>query len=167
MKEKSCNAPVLALHDGPNEVVVYCDASNQGFRCVLMQRGKVIAYASKKLKSGLKAKIMEAQGKVSKDLKALAEWLRGLDVQVERRGDDGIYFIDQIWIPSVGGVRELIMDEAHTSKYLVHPCVDKMYFDLRDLYWWPGMKKDIAEYVSKCLTCSKIKVEHQKPSGLL
>ncbi|GKB65468.1 putative reverse transcriptase domain-containing protein, partial [Tanacetum coccineum] len=55
----------------------------------------------------------------------------------------------------------------HTSKYLVHPGVDKMYYDLRDLYWWSGMKKDIVEYVSKCLTCSKIKAEHQKPSGLL
>ncbi|GJV30880.1 putative reverse transcriptase domain-containing protein [Tanacetum coccineum] len=44
---------------------------------------------------------------------------------------------------------------------------DKMYYDLRDLYWWPRMKKDIAMYVSKCLTCSKVKAEHQKPSGLL
>ncbi|GKA06846.1 putative reverse transcriptase domain-containing protein [Tanacetum coccineum] len=59
------------------------------------------------------------------------------------------------------------MDEAHTSRYSVHPGVDKMYCDLRDLYWWPGMKRDIAEYVSRCLTCSKIKAEHQKPSGFL
>ncbi|GKA60755.1 putative reverse transcriptase domain-containing protein [Tanacetum coccineum] len=70
-------------------------------------------------------------------------------------------------IPSVGGVRKLIMDEAHTSRYSVHPGADKMYYDLRDLYWWPGMKRDIAEYVSRCLTCSKIKAEHQKPSGFL
>ncbi|GKB06309.1 putative reverse transcriptase domain-containing protein [Tanacetum coccineum] len=49
----------------------------------------------------------------------------------------------------------------------VHPGADKMYYDLRDLYWWPGMKRDIAEYVSRCLTCSKIKAEHQKPSGFL
>ncbi|GJR27772.1 putative reverse transcriptase domain-containing protein [Tanacetum coccineum] len=59
------------------------------------------------------------------------------------------------------------MDEAHTSRYSVHPGADKMYYDLRDLYWWPGMKKDIAEYVSRCLMFSKIKAEHQKPSGFL
>ncbi|GJR25755.1 putative reverse transcriptase domain-containing protein [Tanacetum coccineum] len=59
------------------------------------------------------------------------------------------------------------MDEAHTSRYLVHPGADKMYYDLRDLYWWPGMKRHITEYVSRCLTCSKIKAEHQKPSGFL
>nr|GFB22634.1 putative reverse transcriptase domain-containing protein [Tanacetum cinerariifolium] len=59
------------------------------------------------------------------------------------------------------------MDEAHKSKYFVHPGADKMYCDLKDRYWWPGMKKDIAEYVSKCLTCLKIKAEHQRPSGLL
>ncbi|GJX00198.1 putative reverse transcriptase domain-containing protein [Tanacetum coccineum] len=61
----------------------------------------------------------------------------------------------------------LIMNEAHTTKYSIHPGADKMYYDLRDLYWWPEMKKDIALYVSKCLTCSKVKAEHQKPAGLL
>ncbi|GJY13874.1 putative reverse transcriptase domain-containing protein [Tanacetum coccineum] len=59
------------------------------------------------------------------------------------------------------------MNEAHTTKYSVHPGVDKMYYDLRDLYWWPKMKNDIALYVRKCLTCSKVNAKHQKPSGLL
>ncbi|GJZ01080.1 putative reverse transcriptase domain-containing protein [Tanacetum coccineum] len=59
------------------------------------------------------------------------------------------------------------MNEAHTTKYFVHPRANKMYYDLRDIYWWPGMKKDFALYVIKCLTCSKVKAEHQKPSGLL
>ncbi|GKB94339.1 putative reverse transcriptase domain-containing protein [Tanacetum coccineum] len=59
------------------------------------------------------------------------------------------------------------MDEAHKSKYSVHPGADKMYYDLRDMYWWTGMKKDIVVYVSKCLTCLKVKAEHQRPSGLL
>ncbi|GJZ39453.1 putative reverse transcriptase domain-containing protein [Tanacetum coccineum] len=117
--------------------------------------------------SGLKTKILEAQSEASKDLKAPTEWLRGLETHFEQRDDGEIYFFDRIWIPSVGGVRKLIMDEAHTSRYSVHPGADKMYYDLRDLYWWPGMKRDIAEYVSRCLTCSKIKAEHQKPSGFL
>ncbi|GJX20868.1 putative reverse transcriptase domain-containing protein [Tanacetum coccineum] len=59
------------------------------------------------------------------------------------------------------------MVKAHYFGYSVHPGADKMYYDLRDLYWWPGMKRDIAEYVSRCLTCSNIKAEHQKPSGFL
>ncbi|GJX69362.1 putative reverse transcriptase domain-containing protein [Tanacetum coccineum] len=117
--------------------------------------------------SGLKAKILEAQGEAFKDLKGPTEWLKGLEIHFERRDDGGIYFFDRIWILSVGDVRKLIMDEVHTSRYLVHHGADKMYYDLRDLYWWPGMKRDIAEYVRKCLTCSKIKAKHQKPSGLL
>ncbi|GKC37786.1 putative reverse transcriptase domain-containing protein [Tanacetum coccineum] len=117
--------------------------------------------------SGIKTKILEAQGKASKDLKAPTKLLRGLDAQFERHDDDGIYFMDRIWIPSIGDVRTLIMDEAHTYKYSVHPGADKTYYDLRDLYWWPGMKKDIAIYVDKCLTCSKVKAEHQRPLGLL
>ncbi|GJT75895.1 putative reverse transcriptase domain-containing protein [Tanacetum coccineum] len=59
------------------------------------------------------------------------------------------------------------MHESHKSKYSVHPGSDKMYQDMKKLYWWPNMKADIATYVSKCLTCLKVKAEHQKPSGLL
>ncbi|GKC23240.1 putative reverse transcriptase domain-containing protein, partial [Tanacetum coccineum] len=66
-----------------------------------------------------------------------------------------------------GNMRTLIMNKAYTTKYFVHLGADKMYYDLRDLYWWPGMKKDIALYVSECLTCFKVKSEHHKPSGLL
>nr|GFA54212.1 putative reverse transcriptase domain-containing protein [Tanacetum cinerariifolium] len=66
-----------------------------------------------------------------------------------------------------GDVRTLIMDEAYKWKYFIHPGADKMYYDLRDMYWWPRMKKDIDEYVSKCLTCLKVKAKHQRPSGLL
>ncbi|GJX87828.1 putative reverse transcriptase domain-containing protein [Tanacetum coccineum] len=108
LKEKLCNAPVLALLDGPNDFVVYYDASKQGFRCVLMQRGKVIVYTSRQLKT-----------------------------------HDNNYTTHDLEL--VGGVRKLIMDEAHTSRYSVHPGADKMYYDLRDLYWWPGMKRDIVE----------------------
>nr|GEZ68760.1 reverse transcriptase domain-containing protein [Tanacetum cinerariifolium] len=59
------------------------------------------------------------------------------------------------------------MHESHKSKYSIHPGSDKMYQDLKRLYWWPNMKAEIATYVSKCLTCAKLKIEYQKPSGLL
>ncbi|GJW93425.1 putative reverse transcriptase domain-containing protein [Tanacetum coccineum] len=69
------------------------------------------------------------------------------DQQMERKGDGSLYFMDQIWVPLAGGVRIVIMDEAHKSRYSVHPEADKMYYDLRDMCWWSGMKRDIATYI--------------------
>ncbi|GKD38591.1 putative reverse transcriptase domain-containing protein [Tanacetum coccineum] len=151
----------IKYHPGKANVVV--DALSIKERL----KPKRVRAMSMTIQSGLKAKILKAQGEASKDLKAPTEWLRGLEIYFERRDDGGICFFDQIWIPSVGSVRKLIMDEAHTTRYSVHSGANKMYYDLRDLYWWPGIKRDIADYVSKCLTCSKIKAEHQRPSGLL
>ncbi|GKA30091.1 putative reverse transcriptase domain-containing protein [Tanacetum coccineum] len=71
---------------------------------------------------------------------------KGLDEMMEQRSDGTLYYLDLIWVPFKGEVRTLIMDEAYKSKYSIHPSADKMYYDLRDRYWWPGMKKDIAEY---------------------
>ncbi|GJU74806.1 putative reverse transcriptase domain-containing protein [Tanacetum coccineum] len=71
---------------------------------------------------------------------------KGLDEMIELRNDRALYYLDRIWVPLKGDVRTLIIDEAHKSKYFVHLGADKMYYDLRDRYWWPGMKKDIAEY---------------------
>ncbi|GKE31464.1 putative reverse transcriptase domain-containing protein [Tanacetum coccineum] len=126
----------------PGKASVVADALSRKERL----KPRRVCAMSMTIHSGLKTKILEAQGEASKDLKAPAESLRGLDAQFKRWNDGGIYFADQIWIPSVGNVRKLIMDEAHTSRYSVHPSADKMYYDLRDLYWWQGMKKDIAEY---------------------
>nr|GEW33512.1 putative reverse transcriptase domain-containing protein [Tanacetum cinerariifolium] len=92
---------------------------------------------------------------------------RGIDEMIGLRIDGALYYLDRIWVPLKGKVRTLIMDEAHKSKYYVHSGADKMYYDLRDRYWWPGIKKDIVVYVSKCLTCLKVKAKHQRPSGLL
>nr|GEZ53068.1 putative reverse transcriptase domain-containing protein [Tanacetum cinerariifolium] len=143
LKDNLCNAPVLSLPNEAEDFVVYCDASNQGLGCVLMQRGK---------------------NEATKEKNASTEMLRGLDQQMEKKEDGGLYFIDRMWVPLSGDVRTMIMDEAHAMRYYVHPGADKMYYDLRDMYWWPGMKKDISTYVSKCLTCSKVKAKHQRPS---
>ncbi|GKE00350.1 putative reverse transcriptase domain-containing protein [Tanacetum coccineum] len=74
---------------------------------------------------------------------------------------------DRSWLPCYGDLRTVIMHESHKSKYSIHPGSDKMYQDMKRLYWWPNMKANIATYVSKCLTCDKVKAEHQRPSGLL
>ncbi|GJS10857.1 putative reverse transcriptase domain-containing protein [Tanacetum coccineum] len=116
---------------------------------------------------GMREKIQVAQSEALKQENILMENLHGLDQQMEKKEGESLYFMDRIWVPLIGDGRTIIMDEAHKSKYYVHPGADKMYYDLRDRYWWPGMKKDIATYVSKCLTCSKVKAEHQRPSGLL
>ncbi|GKE81677.1 putative reverse transcriptase domain-containing protein, partial [Tanacetum coccineum] len=71
------------------------------------------------------------------------------------------------WLPCYGDLRSVIMHEYHKSKYSIHPGSEKMYQDMKKLYWWPNIKADIATYVSKCLTCARVKSKHQRPSRLL
>ncbi|KAK1417159.1 hypothetical protein QVD17_26282 [Tagetes erecta] len=91
----------------------------------------------------------------------------GAESQLESKSNGILHYLNRIWVPNRNGLRALVMNEAHKSRYSIHPGADKMYQDLRGTYWWPGMKKDIALFVAKCLTCSKVKAEHQRPSGLL
>nr|GEY73541.1 putative reverse transcriptase domain-containing protein [Tanacetum cinerariifolium] len=90
-----------------------------------------------------------------------------LKEKLELHADRTVCLNNRSWLSCYGDLRTLIMHESYKSKYSVHPVSDKMYQDMKKLYWWPNMKVDIATYVSKCLTCLKIKSDHQKPSGLL
>nr|GEV42324.1 putative reverse transcriptase domain-containing protein [Tanacetum cinerariifolium] len=178
LKDKLCNAPVLVLPDGLEDFVVYYDALGLGLGYVLMQRelfsdydceiryhlGKVnivadalsrnerikpkrIRAINMTLQLSIKDKILAAQNEASDESVGLE---RGLDERIERRSDGALYYLDLIWVPLKGNVRTLIMDESHKSKYSVNPGADKMYYDLRDMYWWPGIKKDIAmDFVMK------------------
>ncbi|GJT53019.1 retrovirus-related pol polyprotein from transposon TNT 1-94 [Tanacetum coccineum] len=87
--------------------------------------------------------------------------------KLEPRADGTLCFNGRIWLPCYGDLRTVIMHESYKSKYSIHPGSDKMYQDIKKLYWWPNMKADITTYVSKCLTCANVKAEHQRPSGLL
>ena len=73
----------------------------------------------------------------------------------------------RVWVPFTGGNKRFLMDEAHKSKFSIHPGATKMYRYLREGYWWPCMKRDVARYVEECLTCRKVKAEHQRPHGKL
>ena len=70
-------------------------------------------------------------------------------------------------MPNDEEVKKQILYEAHNTPYTMHPGTTKMYRDLKKYFWWPRMKRDVVEYVARCLTCQQVKAEHQKPSGLL
>ncbi|GJW64445.1 putative reverse transcriptase domain-containing protein [Tanacetum coccineum] len=87
--------------------------------------------------------------------------------KLEPRADGTLCLNGRSWLPCYGDLRTVIMHESHKSKYSIHPGSDKMYQDMKKLYWWPNMKADIATYVSNFLTCAKVKAKHQRPLGLL
>ncbi|GJS14424.1 putative reverse transcriptase domain-containing protein [Tanacetum coccineum] len=109
----------------------------------------------------LPSQILEAQTEAIKEENIKAENLRGMDKAFEVRPDGTRCIKNRSWLPLFGNLRDLIMHESHKSKYSIHPGSDKMYQDLKKLYWWPNMKAIIDEYVGKCLTCSRVKAEYR------
>nr|GEZ89897.1 putative reverse transcriptase domain-containing protein [Tanacetum cinerariifolium] len=158
----------IALPEGNDDFVVYCDASLQDALSrkkqikPLQVRALILTVHPK-----LPSQILEGQNEALKEENVKNENLRGMDESFEIRPDGTRYIKNQSWLPLFGGLRDLIMHESHKSKYSIHLSFDKMYHDLKKLYWWPNMKAIITEYVGKCLTCSRVKAECQKPSGLL
>ncbi|GJS11408.1 putative reverse transcriptase domain-containing protein [Tanacetum coccineum] len=110
----------------PGKANVVADALSRKER-VKPRRVRAMAMT---IQSGVRGMILAAQGEAFKQENVLAERLHGLDQQMERKEDGSLYFIDRIWVPLVGGVRTIIMDEAHKTRYSVHPGADKMYHDL-------------------------------------
>ncbi|KAD3336653.1 hypothetical protein E3N88_32172 [Mikania micrantha] len=173
-----------------------------------MQRGKVIAYASRQLKTheanypthdlelaavanvvadALSRKTEHSAIRVkSYSLVITPDFLNELkDAQKEGLKEENVGFerifgqvksleenefgvkirFGRMWVTRNGDIRSRILDEAHKSRYSIHPGATKMYQDLRKDYWWPGMKFNVMQYVNKCLTCAQVKAEHQKPYG--
>ncbi|GJS14475.1 putative reverse transcriptase domain-containing protein [Tanacetum coccineum] len=247
LKQKLCSAPILALPERSEDFIVYCDASIKGLGAVLMQREKVIAYASCQLKIreqnytthdlelgavvcslklwrqylyrtkctvftdykslqhilnhpgkanvvtdalsrkerepplrvralvmiiglNLPKQILDAQTEARKPENIKNKDVGGMLLEnskdpeklktekLEPRADGTLCLKDRSWLPCYGDLRTVIMQESHKSKYSIHPGSKKMYQDMKKLYWWPNIKANIATYVSKCLTCSMVKL---------
>ena len=279
LKDLLTKAPVLVQPEPGKEFVIYSDASLNGLGCVLMQEGKVIAYASRQLKphernypvhdlelaaivfalkiwrhylygekchiytdhkslkylmtqkdlnlrqrrwlelikdydliidyhpgkanvvadalsqkslfalramntrlsltddgsilAELRAKptflqqICEAQKNDEKLQVKRAQCESGNDSEFQIGSDDYLLFRGRVCVPQNLELIQKILREAHSSTMSVHPGSNKMYNDLKKMYWWSGMKRDIFEFVSRCLICQQVKAEHQVPSGLL
>nr|GEU39870.1 putative reverse transcriptase domain-containing protein [Tanacetum cinerariifolium] len=146
IKQKLCSALILALPEGSEDFVVYCDALHKGLGAVLMQREK------KNLKKE------DVGGMIKIDIPK---------ERLEPRADGTLCLNSRSWLPCYGDLRSVIMHESYMSKYSIHPGSEKMYQDMKNLYWGLNMKADIATYVSKRLTCAKVKAKHQRPLGLL
>nr|GEW01868.1 putative reverse transcriptase domain-containing protein [Tanacetum cinerariifolium] len=151
----------IRYHPGKHNVVA--DALSRKDREPLRVRSLVMT-----VHTNLPDKILEAQTEAMKEENVKAENLGRLLKPVFEIRSNGIrYFEGRLWLPLFRGIRDMIMHESHKSNYFIYPGSDKMYQHLKKLYWWPNMKADFATFVSKFLTCAKVKAEHQKPSGLL
>ncbi|GKC41677.1 putative reverse transcriptase domain-containing protein [Tanacetum coccineum] len=181
LKGKLCSAPILALPEVVENFIVYCDASHKGLGDVLMQNEKkelnmrqrrwleFLSDYDCEIRYRPGKQILVAQTEVRKPENLKAEDVGGMLVDTSResenhrkeklepRANGTLCLNNRSWLSCYGDLRTLIMHDSHKSKYSVHPGSDKMYQDKKKLYWWPNMKADIATYVSKCLTCLKVK----------
>jgi hypothetical protein len=120
-----------------------------------------------KLESVLLRKIIDAQ-RSDKGMKHINEKIEAGKANCFRKYDQGIlWFNDRIVVPKDAQVRQQILDEAHPSRYSIHPGSTKMYQDLKQHYWWTKMKIEIARYVARCDTCRRFKAIHMKTDGPL
>ncbi|GJW45396.1 putative reverse transcriptase domain-containing protein [Tanacetum coccineum] len=167
LKNNLCDAPILSLPDGIEDFVVYCDASNQGLGCVFMQRGKI------ELFSDYECEIRYHPGKanvvadaISKKERVKPRRVRAMAMTIQSGVNEMILAAQSEAFKQENVLVERLhsLDQQMERK---EDETDKMYHDLCDMYWWLGMKRDIDIYVSKCLTCAKVKAEHQRPSGIL
>ena len=91
----------------------------------------------------------------------------GKETEFKIKEDGVLHYKDRVCVLDDNDLRKAILDEAHSGSFSIHPGSTMMYQDLKVSFWWSGMKRDVSEFVTKCLVCQRVKAEHQVPSGLL
>ncbi|GKD95529.1 putative nucleotidyltransferase, ribonuclease H, partial [Tanacetum coccineum] len=130
-------------------------------------RGTKGYWASLKIEPNLILRIKEAQKEDAELWVVLQKSEEDEQTKFRVDNDGVIWFGDRLCVPSDPTLREAVLLEAHSSPFSIHPGSTKMYGDLKQHFWWNGMKQDIATFVGKCLICQQVKIEHQRASGLL
>ncbi|CAL1388171.1 unnamed protein product [Linum trigynum] len=125
-----------------------------------------VSLATLQVWSILRERIQQAQNHDPFLNKIIEEIKNGKDGKFEFK-NEVLLLNGRLCVPNVDELRREILEEAHSSPYAMHPGATKMYRSLRSHYWWPGMKKEVAEYVLTCLVCQRVKAEHQAPAGKL
>lgn len=110
--------------------------------------------------------MQDAQNTDTKLKKVSGEAKEELGTSFEYR-DKLLYFRDRLNVPADLALQSELLEEAQASKLTMHPGSEKMYHNLKSHFWWSGMRRDIAIYVSKCATCQRVKIEHQRQVGTL
>ena len=122
--------------------------------------------ATLQIRPVLRERIQEVQSTDLKLAKIMEQVQQGADTPFSIQVDT-LMIGNRMCVPDVCDLRREILDKTHNAPYAMHPGTTKMYNTLRQNYWWPGMKKDVADFVARCLTCQQVKAEHQAPSGML
>jgi hypothetical protein len=157
---KKSEVNIMVAHPMPYEIAKEFDRLSLGF--LNNTQGVTV-----ELEPTLEREIKDGQKDDEKinEIRQLIIDGKGKDFREDAEGM--VWFKDRLCIPNIESIWELILKEAHETAYSIHPGSEKMYQDLKKRLWWFGMKRQIAEYVAICDSCHRIKVEHQRPAGLL
>ena len=118
-------------------------------------------------KPDLLNRVLEAQKNDEKIAAIVNQNRVGKETGFTVKEDGFLYYRDQVCVPNDDESKKSILEEAHSGSFAMHPGSTKMYQDLKTSYWWFGIKRDVSEFVTKCMVCQKVKDEHQVPSRLL
>eukprot|EP00253_Pinus_taeda_P018433 PITA_18433 len=187
LKHLLTTTPILSIADPNKDYMVCTDASKEGVGGVLMQEGKgkenrVADALSRKVHCLCELSVSKWRTSLVEQIKIEASRdseYQHLKQQVQQAvkerlqqgytldSDGMLCFNKKLYVPDSNDLKRLILDEFHISHYTGHPGYQKMVTALKKEYYWPGMKKQVVEYLARCLECQQIKAEHQHPAGLL
>ena len=111
--------------------------------------------------------VLEAQKNDEKISATIKQIGNGKETEFTVNENGVLYYKDRVCVPDDKDLRKAILDEAHSGSFSIHPGSTKMYQDLKMSFWGSGMKRDVSEFVTKCLVCQRVKAKHRVPSGLL